>query len=215
MLTACTYSAYNFESPVFDFGPKWYLEVAADGTVTAPFNTEYFAPMSQWLDYVYQFVGASANTYLPYMRNSEGNIANGHFPVTISADKNTITINPVKYTYKTTDNNGLEKTVTEDFYPNTGRYYNGQMQFYSRIIAPIVLTRNGAAKPSVATPAAVKGGEIKGLYEVKGVTAPKSRTAIPATEKVTAAEKVNYRVLSAEQFNANCEQFSQKRLGRN
>ena len=212
---ADTYSAYNFESPVFDFGPKWYLEVAADGTVTAPFNTEYFAPMSQWLDYVYQFVGASANTYLPYMRNSEGNIANGHFPVTISADKNTITINPVKYTYKTTDDNGLEKTVTEDFYPNTGRYYNGQMQFYSRIIAPIVLTRNGAAKPAVAAPAAVKGGEIKGLYEVKGVTAPKSRTAIPATEKVTAAEKVNYRVLSAEQFNANCEQFSQKRLGRN
>ncbi len=214
-----TYSAYNYESPVFDFGPKWYLEIDANGNVTAPFNTNYFAPMSQWVQdgSVYQFVGLSQSASLPYVRDADGNIINAHFPVTISADKNTITINPLKHTYSTTDENGITVTKTEDFYPNIGRDYNGQLQFYSRIVAPIVLTRKGAATPASAkvAPAAVNGGQIKSLDKVQTVTAPKSRTALPATNAVEAPAKVKYHVLSAEEFNANCKKNFEKRLGIN
>ena len=214
-----TYSAYNYESPVFDFGPKWYLEIDANGNVTAPFNTNYFAPMSQWVQdgSVYQFVGLSQSASLPYVRDAEKNIINAHFPVTISADKNTITINPLKHTYSTTDENGITVTKTEDFYPNIGRDYNGQLQFYSRIVAPIVLTRKGtaAAQSANVQPAAANSGEVKAVYEFKGVAAPKSRTALPATNAVEAPAKVKYHVLSAEEFNANCKKNFEKRLGIN
>lgn len=215
-----TYSAYNYESPVFDFGPKWYLEIDANGNVTAPFNTNYFAPMSQWVPdgSVYQFVGLSQSASLPYVRDADGNIINAHFPVTISADKNTITINPLKHTYSMKDENGITVTKTEDFYPNIGRDYNGQIQFYSRIIAPIVLTRKGTATPASAkvAPAAVNGGQIKSLDKVQTVTAPKSRTALPATnEKIVAPTKVDYKILSAEEFKANCLATSEKRFNRN
>lgn len=219
-----TYSAYNYESPVFDFGPKWFLEIAADGTVTAPFNTNYFTPMAQWLNNVYYFLGVSNSASLPYVRDTEGNIVNGHFPVTISEDKNTITIHPLTHTYSTTDENGITITKTEDFYPNLGRSYNGQFQFYSRVVAPIVLTRKGtaaaqnakaAAATATATAAQTKG-EIKSIYEVKTATAPKSRTALPATnEKIVAPTKVDYKILSAEEFKANCQATSEKRFGRN
>ena len=215
-----TYSAYNYESPVFDFGPKWYLEIDANGNVTAPFNTNYFAPMSQWVPdgSVYQFVGLSQSASLPYVRDAEGNIINAHFPVTISADKNTITINPLQHTYSMKDENGITVTKTEDFYPNIGRDYNGQIQFYSRIIAPIVLTRKGTATTASAkvAPAAVNGGQIKSLDKVQTVTAPKSRTALPATnEKIVAPTKVDYKILSAEEFKANCLATSEKRFNRN
>ena len=207
---ADTYSAYNYESPVFDFGPKWYLEIAADGSVSVPFNTYYMAPMSQWLDYVYQLVGVSNNASLPYRRNEDGDIIDGHFPVTISADKNTITINPVKHTYQKTNDNGTKSEVTEDFYPNIARDYNGQYQLYSRIIAPIVLTRNNGSKSTAAAataaPAVAKQKKnITSLYEVKSATAPKSRTALPATEEVVRPQQVKYAPLSVEQFKANLE----------
>lgn len=215
-----TYSAYNYESPVFDFGPKWYLEIDANGNVTAPFNTNYFAPMAQWVPdgSVYQFVGLSQSASLPYVRDAEGNIINAHFPVTISADKNTITINPLQHTYSMKDENGIAITKTEDFYPNIGRDYNGQIQFYSRIIAPIVLTRKGTATTAAAkvAPAAVNGGQIKQLDKVQAITAPKSRTALPATnEKIVAPTKVDYKILSAEEFKANCLATSEKRFNRN
>jgi hypothetical protein len=215
-----TYSAYNYESPVFDFGPKWYLEIDANGNVTAPFNTNYFAPMAQWVPdgSVYQFVGLSQSASLPYVRDAEGNIINAHFPVTISADKNTITINPLKHTYSMKDENGITVTKTEDFYPNIGRDYNGQIQFYSRIIAPIVLTRKGTATTASAkvAPAAVNGGQIKSLDKVQAITAPKSRTALPVTnEKIVAPTKVDYKILSAEEFKANCLATSEKRFNRN
>ena len=211
-----TYSAYNYESPVFDFGPKWYLEIDANGNVTAPFNTNYFAPMAQWVPdgSVYQFVGLSQSASLPYVRDAEGNIINAHFPVTISADKNTITINPLKHTYSMKDENGITVTKTEDFYPNIGRDYNGQIQFYSRI----VLTRKGTATTASAkvAPAAVNGGQIKSLDKVQAITAPKSRTALPATnEKIVAPTKVDYKILSAEEFKANCLATSEKRFNRN
>jgi hypothetical protein len=116
------------------------------------------------------------------------------------------------------DENGITVTKTEDFYPNIGRDYNGQIQFYSRIITPIVLTRKGTATPAAAkvAPAAVNGGQIKSLDKVQAITAPKSRTALPVTnEKIVAPTKVDYKILSAEEFKANCLATSEKRFNRN
>ena len=221
---AKTYSAYNYESPVLDFGPKWYLEIAADGTVTAPFNTEYFAPMAQWFESQYYFVGASSKFSLPYVtvqQDGEAKHINGHFPVTVSADKNTITINPLSYTYSYTNDAGAVVTETDKFYPNIARAYNGSLQFYSRIIAPIVLTRKGAKSAAVESSAAqsvkanVKESEIQPLSKLVVRQAPKSRTALPTNKVVTPMNKVKYQPISAEQFKANCEKFNKERYSRN
>ena len=216
------YSAYNYESPIFDFGPKWYFEVGADGnSLTVPFNVNYFAPMSYWYEYEYHLCGASSNASLGSLYNANKEPINGHFPVTISADKNTITINPLSYTYSVTDSETkITTTRTEDFYPNIARMYNGQFQFYSRIVAPIVLTRKGTAAATTNSvnnvePTSVKGGEIKSIYPIKPAVAPKSRTALPVTDKeIVKPTKVKYKPLSVEEFKANCEKFSQERFGR-
>lgn len=213
-----TYSAYNYESPVFDFGPKWYLEIAADGTVTAPFNTAYFSPMSQWTDYVYQFVGANGAYSLPYMVDASGKAVNGHFPVTISADKNTITINPVNHTFTVTNTDGSTSTITDKFYPNIARDYSGSYQFYGSIVAPIVLTRgynaNAAVQSAeVATTTKAVKGEVESIYEYKTRQTPKSRTALPATA-VAPINKVDYKLLTVEQYKSNCNDINAKRYNK-
>ncbi len=198
---ADTYSAYNYESPVYDFGPKWYLEIGADGKVTAPFNVNYFAPMAQWYENVYQFIGACEYATAPYMKDSDGNIVNGHFPVEVSADKNTITIYPFKHTFTRTDDNGISQTITADFYPQITRDMgSGQYQLYSMIVAPIVLTRNGAAAPAaVSASAPAMKSELQSIYKVAPRQAPKSRTALPIVETVKSPKVVNYRLQTAEE----------------
>ena len=211
---ANTYSAYNYESPVFDFGPKWYLEIGADGKVTAPFNVEYFAPMAQWYKNVFQFIGACSRATMPFMRDSNGNVVNGHFPVEVSADKNTITIYPIRHTFSLKDENNIEQTFTEDFYPQIARDTgNGQYQLYSMIVAPIVLTRNGAAAPAVApvAPTTAFKANPETIYEVKPRQAPKSRTALPIVESTKAPEVVKYRLQSAEELRESFVRVADKR----
>ena len=232
-----TYSAYNYESPVFDFGPKWYFEVAADGTLQVPFNPSYFSPMSQWYKNLYHLmgvnyrgtVGKEEEGYTVYtLPNFNGEM--GYFPVTISEDKNTITINPVQLTYTGQDDNGVNKQYTDYFYPNIVREAStiggSGYQVYSRVIAPIVLTRGykegatPASAATVATSSTKSVGKVvetpsKSLYKVtpkKG--AFRSRTALPTGAEISVPAKVNYSVISAEQFKANSQKLADERFGR-
>ena len=216
---ASVYSAYNYESPIFDFGPKWYLEIAKDGTVTAPFNTQYFSPMAQWFQNVYQFIAASASAYMPYRSNEAGEFINGHFPVTISEDMNTITINPFSHTHSVQNDDGSVTTVTENFYPQIAREYNGTTyQFYSRIVAPIVLTRKGTAPAQQAAATTVvlpkKLSEIQSLYEVKPAKVVKSRTALPLDENIE-RKMVKINIIDKDEYKANCIKIADVRNGRN
>lgn len=230
-----TYSAYNYESPVFDFGPKWYLEIAADGSVYAPFNPDYFSPMSQWYQNVYQFMGINyrseggkeATDYKVYtLPNFNGQM--GYFPVTISEDKNTITIHPVQLTYTAQDDNGVNHQYTDNFYPNIVRESASiagvGYQVYSRIIAPIVLTRGyKAPAATTATPASAStksvGKVVETLSEPLYKVAPKkgvfrSRTALPIGAEISIPKKVDYSVISTEQFKANSKRLADERFGR-
>lgn len=197
-----TYSAYNYESPVFDFGPKWYLEIDTDGNITAPFNANYFAPTSQWGENVYSFIGCSDQHSLPYVMNEKSEIVNGHFPVTISDDGNTITINPLVY-----------GEAQESFYPNIARTYvqGGQnvFQLYSRIISPIVLTRGYSepAAPAAASAVRVESQKPASLHTSKQGIARKSRTALPVGCALRERTKVKYDILSKEEFQANLNKF--------
>ena len=218
---ANTYSAYNYESPVFDFGPKWYLEVAADGSVTAPFNTSYFPPMSQWYKNAYHFMGVSEKFYVPSL-----NDATGHFPVTISDDKNTITINPLLLSYALTDDMGnITGEESDYFYPNIVREptsgFSSGFTVYSRIIEPIVLTRGYTAPSAKSATASVTkvtkatDNEVKPLFKAapkKGVF--KSRNALPVGVETAIPARVDYNIISNDEFKARSKKFAEERLNR-
>ena len=196
-----SYNGYDNASPVWDFGPKWYLEVAEDGTVTAPFNMNYFAPMTAWTEYYYAFYLAGVakpSFFLPYDPATEGN---AHFPVEISEDGNTITVKP--YVFE-----------GENFYPNMVYVSNGSFSLgsWSRVDADIVLTRGWIepAPEEEETPAVAKAGidykpaNYTSLYNVKPANKIKSHTALKA---LPTYEKVEMKVVSADEFKANVEKL--------
>ncbi len=227
---ADTYSAYNYESPVFDFGPKWYFQVAADGKLYVPFNTNYFSPMSQWYKNVYHLMGVNyrkgESDYtvytLPYLNGETG-----YFPVTISADKNTLTIDPIQLTYEVTNDNNVTVQQTDWFYPNIVRESSTiggtGYQVYSRIVAPIVLTRGYKEGAATVAPASVVTKSVgtvvdtpaQSIYKV----APskyhfRSRSALPVGAEISVPKKVDYRILSTEQFKENSKKVADQRFGR-
>lgn len=199
-----SYNGYDNASPVWDFGPKWYLEVAKDGTVTAPFNINYFAPMSNWKYYnPYYFAGTSDKAYAPYKvdGSTEYPNENGQFPVEISEDGNTITVKP----YVAAD---------DTFYPNMGYISWGSFSTgtYGQIVTDIVLTRGwteenageGEQTEAVANDVKYVPANYTTLYNVKPAQKPMPRTVIKAMPNY---EKVEMKVVSVDEFKANVEKL--------
>ena len=194
-----SYNGYDNASPVWDFGPKWYLEVAEDGTVTAPFNVNYFAPITAWTEYHYDFylAGVAKTSFLPYDPTTGDN---AQFPVEISEDGNTITVKP--YVFE-----------GENFYPNMGYISYGSFSLgsWSSVAADIVLTRGWTEPaPEEETPGVAQAGidykpaNYTSLYNVKPANKIKSHTALKA---LPTYEKVEMKVVSADEFKANVEKL--------
>ncbi|MBO5661247.1 MAG: hypothetical protein J6R93_02075, partial [Tidjanibacter sp.] len=169
-------------------GPKWYLEVAADGSVTVPFNTNYFTPMASWFTTSQAVYESHLIAYEPttgttagYMGDQDGNIVNGQFPVEISEDGNTIIVKPMAYS-------------EYNFYPNAAIYYgSGQYQMSVKVISEITLTRNTSA---AATPAKAirRSGKlererIQSSQEIKTPARPASRTAFGPIKEYQKVER--------------------------
>ena len=182
-----TYNGQTSEMPIYDFGPKWYLEVAADGTVTAPFNTNYFTPMASWyteMNAVYEshFIAyePTTGTTAGYMGDEAGNAVNGHFPVEISEDGNTITVKPFAY-------------ANLNFYPNAAINYGmGRYGLSIAVESEIVLTRNtSAAAPAKAStkPAGqLKNKTVESKQKIEAPARPASRGAI--------GKKIEYKMVT-------------------
>lgn len=200
-----SYNGYDNASPVWDFGPKWYLEVAADGSVTAPFNVNYFAPMSNWKYYnPYYFAGASDKAYAPYKvdGSTEYPNENGQFPVEISEDGNTITVKP----YVADD---------DTFYPNMGYISWGSFSTgtYGQIVTDIVLTRGWTEEPAEGEGEQTEAVDNRvkyvptnytSLYNVKPAQKPMPRTVIKA---LPTFEQVEMKVVRVDEFKANVEKL--------
>ncbi len=139
-----TSTSYNAASPwgiVYDFGPKWYIEIASDGSLSVPINSERLYPFSSWeISYgvykTYYMIArdiTSSSSLSGYYTMDEDTYENLYFPVELSADQNQITINPMT----------IDGT---DYYLNIARYTSASLVIkYGTIISPIVLTREGAS----------------------------------------------------------------------
>ncbi|MBO7300142.1 MAG: fibronectin type III domain-containing protein [Tidjanibacter sp.] len=204
-----TYNGATSSSMVKDFGPKWYLEIDAEGNVTVPFNVAYFDPMSSWFHdnyYIYEShlmgVYFDPENYDPstiivagYFGDSEGGYKNGHFPVEVSEDGNTITINPLIYSYTDSTTGEL---VSFPLYPTSCiNYGNGQFDPLE-ICSSIVLTRNTSTPEvepeaaAVAKKAMSNHTKIERNIKTTGASKLRSRTSLKNIKPIP--------VLSVEQI---------------
>jgi hypothetical protein len=153
LFVAKDYGSVDVPQIMYDFGPKWFLEVLEDGSVIVPFNSTYLPPMHNWPMYAkYDWdactyyvggVGSGIGFYDP-------NESVHGFPVEVSEDMNTITIKPIVLS------DGNEQQV---FYMNAmgGNPQDpSSLDIVATVISEIVLTRGWNETKSVkAVPAAV------------------------------------------------------------
>lgn len=153
LFVAKDYGSVDVPQIMYDFGPKWFLEVLEDGSVIVPFNSTYLPPMHNWPMYAkYDWdactyyvggVGSGIGFYDP-------NESVHGFPVEVSEDMNTITIKPIVLS------DGNEQQV---FYMNAmgvNPQDPSSLDIVATVISEIVLTRGWNETKSVkAVPAAV------------------------------------------------------------
>ncbi len=158
-----TYNSWDPTGIFDDFGPKWYLEVHEDGTVTCPVSMSGLAPMSGVTDLTYYLIGV---TDTGNFENISGNndYSPIHFPVEISEDKNTITIKPL-------EKDGLT------YYPTTVYVTSyGNVVVSPRVVSEVVLTRGWSGEDEVA-PAAMASAEVGStVLPVDKMMQPAART---------------------------------------
>lgn len=179
------YNASYIEPLMYEFGPKWFLQVAKDGSVFVPVNVNRIAPLTNWYSSrAYHLVGANAeentSNYTPLEDYMDDVSKWPNLPVEVSDDKQTITIK--SYTL-----DGIE------YYPNviyTSTW--GAYLFDTKIVSEVVLTKGWSGDATTtdvaaarkATPAeGVKVAPANGGAGVN-IIAPKARTPFAGVKKV-------------------------------
>lgn len=198
------YSSVDVPMLVYDFGPKWYIEVLEDGRVVVPFSTATMPPMINWPGYPF-YVGAvgGGNVYFDATTAIPG------FPVEVSEDYNTITIKPLVVN----NVNCYMNAVAVKSSPAGSSY-----EVLSTVISDIVLTRGwegASAKLSsvnIAEPSDVEARNFDGtiMTEAPQVQIIKSRSEFEPKPlpKYTRREKAN--VVTMEQVDASIENILKK-----
>ena len=108
-----------------------------------------------------------------YFGGSDGGYQNGHFPVEVSEDGNTITIKPIIYNYK--DANG--NNAVETFYPCVAQLQYGMATpLNPRVSGDVVLKRKGASVQSAKANASVGNTTAKSVKSLGKAPVAKQRT---------------------------------------
>ena len=91
------YNGYDNESMLWDCGPKWYLEIKEDGSVVAPIHMGRMYPMKSTSSALYMVaVDRSEEGSLGFL-SSAPDEENLEFPISVSADNASFTIEPYEY----------------------------------------------------------------------------------------------------------------------
>jgi hypothetical protein len=189
LFVATDYSSVDVSQLIYDFGPKWFLQIQEDGSVIVPFHSMMLPPMSNWPGYAF-YTGGVADGMAFY----DSNESYPGFPVEISDDLNTITIKPIVLNDGATD---------YYYYMNAiGVSQQGGLEIISTVITDIVLkrgwTETAAASSKVACSASadsVTAINMDGSYvnELPKAVVCKSMTEFKTQElpSYTRKEKAN------------------------
>lgn len=209
-----TYSGYDIETLFYDFGPKWNIRISSDGTVSIPVNINFLDPLANWhstygrKDICY-LVPTGETTFIggPADPNEEW----PKIPVTVSEDKDTITLNSF-----TDENNDGEEEV---YYPNvmTIGYYGFTTLKCGKIVSEITLTR-GWTDPDATNVNATRNSYALPMkpannFVYKPATVTTSRTGFSKLSKPI--KKVNGpKRVSTDEFKARMNSICTKLLGK-
>lgn len=150
LFTATDYSSSTTDDLFYDFGPKWNLEIDADGKVWLPMDISKEFPMATWnfgIEYTFYMLGVGQASYIgaPVYKADGSLLLDSRFPVEVSEDRNTLTIKPIHYAYKDADGKGAE----EIYYPCVTQLQYGQATPTSpRVAGDVVLKRKTSATPT-------------------------------------------------------------------
>ena len=95
LLMSRDYNAMTYEQLFFDFGPKIFMEVKSDGTLAIISEAHRYMPVEAWGAGLY--LGGISPDRTAVMGNYSPNIPALEFPVTVSEDNKTLTIEPANY----------------------------------------------------------------------------------------------------------------------
>ncbi|MBO7243557.1 MAG: hypothetical protein J6V19_07870 [Alistipes sp.] len=149
------FSSATVADMFYDFGPKWNLEIDAEGNVWLPINIEREFPMSAFyygIDYSFYMLAIGNSSYLgaPVYDKTGKLVLDSRFPVEVSEDGNTITIKPIVYNYK--DQYG--EAAVETYYPCVAQLQYGQATpLNPRVCGDVVLTRKAGSTRAAANKA--------------------------------------------------------------
>lgn len=203
LFVASDYMSVDVSSLYNDYGPKWYLEAAydADGNVkySIPFDSNLMPPAANWTGTYYLGGGAYLNGNFTMVTYGDG--WTPAFPVTVSADRNTITIHPFEYS----QGESAEPIV---FYPNMVGVSSGTTSIENTIISEITLTRVTSATPSAASAKVARKhyGSIEAVGNIPHENY-KPRTTFSAA---TSLKEIEASLVSVEEFKERADRFIQK-----
>ena len=181
LFVATNYSSVDVPQIIYDFGPKWFLEVLEDGRVIVPLDYDYLPPMHNWPGYPY-YVGAVAGEYAVLT----GNADIPGFPVEISDDRNTVTIKPITILD--------ENSQPIPAYMNAvGLASDGSLEIVATVVSEIVLTRGWNETPAQNNVTVESRKVTAKSFDGSAVELPKSRTYKSMTE-LSAPERKNFKV---------------------
>ena len=152
LFVATDYSSVDVSQLIYDFGPKWFLQIQEDGSVIVPFHSVTMPPMSNWPGYAFYTGGVTDG-----MAFYDANETYPGFPVQISDDYNTITIKPIV----------LSDGVTDYYYYMNaiGVSQQGGLEIISTVITDIVLKR-GWTEPAATKSGASYSGTVSSVTAI-------------------------------------------------
>lgn len=200
LFVATDYVSVDVSSIYNDFGPKWYLETSIDenGKVvySIPIDSNFLPPASNWS--VPFYLGAmEPDKYVTFLYGEGWTPA---FPVTVSEDRNTITISPI-------EREGV------NYYPNMIGIDNAMMQtlLENPVVSEIVLTRGWEGSDNKQSSVSTPGKNVQAKMEIP-TTVYKQRTSLEAAEEL---EVIEGTLMTVEQFRENADRLIDRLYNQN
>ena len=202
------YSSSTVADNFYDFGPKWNLEIDAEGNVWLPINIEREFPLSTFhfgIDYTFYMLAVGNNSYLGApVYDYQGNlILDSRFPVEVSEDGNTITIKPIVYNYE----NQYGEPAVETYYPCVAQLQYGQASpLNPRVSGEVVLKRKGTSAQSAAINAPVSATATTAVESMGAAPVPVQRTFSVTPLTIDESKKIK-RIQLDEPYDNSDEAF--------
>lgn len=209
LFTADNYSSIDVPQLLNDFGPKWFFQIASDGSIYIPFNAEYLPPMHNWPGYPFYVAAYCVENNVAFSTTNE-NVKG--FPVEVSDDMNTITIKPIVLRGE----DGIDYT----YYMNAMGVSSSGTELVAPVITEIVLKRGWSQTKASSLPASVSveprkvnALELDGSVSVfKKAPAYKSMTRLVVPEKIEFKKVEKPNAFTLEEFDQAMERSVEKFL---